>query len=234
MRSDTNNVSKQFRKDIKNGSMTALSNLYNGLRRCFEGFYIMRSLHALKTIFSNHSTYNNMVSKNINTAEEKNRILINSINTSNNFTIKIRDIEKNKIIPTQTMLDLCSSYTKEGFFTIKNKNANKNGKYPTEFIKFLLNRRDTDKARNIMFGVVQGNLDKENQIPNKIENLEREENETIKLWLKNLNNKKIPTAQINALKKNILKRAKERKEAIILTKKAQVKKAIEYFNFLQS
>jgi hypothetical protein len=172
-------------------NLKGLSKLYNGIRRCFEGFYIMRSLHSLKTIFSNYKNYDNMVSKNINTANEKNRILINSINTNKDFTLKIRDIQKNEIVPTQTMLDLCTSYEKEGLFTIKNKNASKNGKYPTEFIKFLLNRRDKEKARNIMFGVVQGNLNK-----------------------------------INPEKEN------ERKT--IETKKAQVKKAIEYFNFLQS
>jgi len=180
-----------LRTNQSNENLKELSKLYNGIRRCFEGFYIMRSLHSLKTIFSNYKNYDNMVSKNVNTANEKNRISINSINTNKDFTLKIRDIQNTEIVPTQTMLDLCTSYEKEGLFTIKNKNARKNGKYPTEFIRFLLNRRDNEKARNIMFGVVQGNL-------NKINTKNENERKTIE------------------------------------TKKVQVKKAIEYFNFLQS
>jgi len=128
------------------------------IKRCFEGFYIMRTLHSLKTLFMNYDSYNKMVLANNNTNSTK--IKVNSLNTENSFILPLVHINGGNISPTTTTKQLAegANANKNGLFTITNLRQNAKNRYPTNFLKFLMER----KAQNIMIGVVQGDL-KNNQ-----------------------------------------------------------------------
>lgn len=144
--------------------------LYNAIRRCFEGFYIMRSLYSLRTIFQNYKNYNNMVAHNTN---NKNKIVVNSKNTGTNVRLELVKTKSTNttnsgskttqtIVGTNTLRQMLSGSGNK-LFTIKNKLVyDKHKKYPTVFLDTLLKRKG---AKNIMFGVVQGDL---NQTKNNI------------------------------------------------------------------
>lgn len=134
------------------------------IKRCFEGFYIMRTLHSLKTLFMNYDSYNKMVLANKNTIH--NKIKVNSLNTENSFILPLAKIEGAKISPTPTTKQLAAgaNANKNGLFTIANLRPNASKRYPTNFLDFLMRR----KAQNIMIGVVPGDL-KKNQT--NLENL---------------------------------------------------------------
>ena len=133
-------VTMRFRqKKINPSELQLLVEIFNNIKRVFEGFWITRSLHALNLLFTKNE-YKNLASK----TETK---LIGT-NTRQGFQIQIKELVKGKYQNSNFVKQLGGiSNNQSANFIILNKT---NPSYKTNFVTGLLNSGNN----NCLFGVV--------------------------------------------------------------------------------